>query len=76
MKRVEIIVANLANFTFISKVVCCRGSEGVYTRMWELVKTVNGEGKKAYYEQFHLLPQLFQKSSGAEGSQGIYVGKH
>ena len=49
----------------ISKVVCCRGSQRVYTCMWERVKTVNEENK-SHCEQFHLLPQLFQKSSVAE----------
>ena len=32
-------------------------------------------GKIAHYEQFHLLPQLFQKSSAAEAQEGYICGK-
>ena len=39
------------------------------------VEIIVANGEISHYEQFHLLPQLFQKSSTAEVRKGIYVGK-
>ena len=40
--------------------------------MWERVKTVNGENK-SHCEQFHFLPQWFQKLSVAEAQWGYII---
>ena len=42
-RKLSSLWAILPFATMISKVVCCRGSYRVYTRMWKRVKTINRE---------------------------------